>query len=168
MTQPPPGFFDPEQILNVFYAHGVRYVLVGGLAATLHGSPAVTYDVDVAAEQTPGNLKRLAGALGELGAVRYTDREGPLGEPGASRFTEDVEQFASPVGYIDVLRWIPVAGGYEQLVGRAEPIELGCVRVLVANLADIIASKEAAGRPKDHAQLPSLYALRDELARRQH
>jgi len=166
VTQPPPKFFDPEQILRVLEAHAVRYVLVGGLAATLHGSPAVTYDVDLAAEQTDTNLMRLAQALNELGAVRYTDREGPLGEPAAGRFIEDVEQFASPLGYIDVLRWIPIAGGYEQLVGRAEPIEVGGVRVLVAALADVIASKEAADRPKDRAQLPALHALRDELDHR--
>lgn len=165
MTQPPPRFFDPERILQVLASHDVRFVLVGGLAATLHGSPAVTYDVDVAAEQTEANLARLTQALRELAAVRYTDREGPIGEPAASRFTEDVEQFASPVGYIDVLRWVPVAGGYEQLVDRAEPIEVGGVRVLVAALPDVIASKEAADRPKDRAHLPSLYALRDELDR---
>jgi len=166
VTQPPPRFFDPERILAALDAHDVRYVLVGGIAATLHGSPAVTYDVDVAAEQTADNLARLAAALTELGAVRYTDREAPLGEPAASRFVEDVEQFASPVGYIDVLRWIPAAGGYDQLAGRAEPVEVGGVRVLVAALDDIIASKEAAARPKDLAQLPVLYTLRDELRRR--
>lgn len=163
MTQPPPRFFDPERIVQVLDAHGVRYVLVGGLAATLHGSPAVTYDVDVAAQQTVANLERLAGALVELGAVRYTDREGPLDQPAPSRFLEDVEQFASPIGYIDVLHWIPAAGGYDQLADRAEPIDVGGVRVLVAALDDVIASKQAADRDKDRAQLPALYALRDEL-----
>lgn len=44
-----PRFFDPERILQVLHAHEIGYVLVGGLAATLHGSPAVTYDVDIAA-----------------------------------------------------------------------------------------------------------------------
>ncbi len=112
---------------------------------------------------TVGNLARLAGALTELGAVRYTDREGPLDQPAPSRFLEDVEQFASPVGYIDVLRWIPVAGGYDQLAVRAQPVDVGGVQVLVAALDDVIASKEAAGRDKDRAQLPALYALREEL-----
>lgn len=163
MTQPPPRFFEPTRIVQTLEAHGVRYVLVGGLAATLHGSPAVTYDVDLAAEQSPDNLERLASALSELGAVRYTDREGPLHTPTPSRFVEDVEQFASPVGYIDVLRWIPIAGDYHQLVSRAEPIDVGGVRVLVAALEDVIASKEAADRDKDRAQLPALYALRAEL-----
>ncbi len=163
MTQPPPRFFEPERIVQVLDEFGVRYVLVGGLAATLHGSPSVTYDVDVAAERSPDNLARLAAALSALGAVRYTDREGPLDEPRSSRFTEAVEQFASPVGYVDVLQWIPVAGGYDELVGRAEHVDVGGVPVLVAALDDVIASKEAAGRDKDLAQLPALYALREEL-----
>lgn len=116
-----PRFFDPERILQVLHAHEIGYVLVGGLAATLHGSPAVTYDVDIVAA--------LARRLHRRAAM------------------------------------YPVAGGYDQLVGRTVPIQVGGVRVLVAALADIISSKEAAGRPKDLAQLPALYALRNEVDR---
>lgn len=162
-AQPPPRFFDPEQILRVLNAHHVVYVLVGGLAATLRGSPTVTYDVDVTAEQSSANLRRLADALGELGAVRYTDPDAPVAQPRADELTERIEQFASPIGYIDVIREIRAVGGYERLDESAENIDVAGVTVRVAALDDIIASKEAAGRRKDHAALPALYALRDEL-----
>jgi hypothetical protein len=51
--------FDPEEILRVLDRHGVRHVLIGGLAATLWGSPHVTTDVDVTPDRARDNLRRL-------------------------------------------------------------------------------------------------------------
>lgn len=160
---PPAKFFEPDKILGVLAEHGVRYVLVGGIAATLRGSPAMTYDIDVAPEQSHDNLERLAAALTALGAVRYTEPDEDVAEPSADELFARVEQFASPIGYIDVLRELRASGGYDRLIATAEVFEIAGVPVYVAGLDDIIASKEAAGRPKDLAQLPALYALRDEL-----
>ncbi|MBW3603856.1 MAG: nucleotidyltransferase family protein [Actinobacteria bacterium] len=159
----PARFFEPDRILKVLAEHGVRYVLVGGIAATLRGSPSMTYDIDVAPELSGDNLERLAAALRELGAVRYTEPEEDIAAPYAEEMSARVEQFASPIGYIDVLRELRAIGGYERLIEAAELIEVAGTSVYVAALDDIIASKEAAGRPKDLAQLPALYALRDEL-----
>lgn len=160
---PPPRFFEPDRILRVLAAHDVRFILVGGIAATVHGSPSVTYDVDVAPEQSPENLTRLAAALTELGAVRYTEPDEDLAEPSANELSARIEQFASPIGYIDVLRELRAVGGYDELMATAELVDIAGVSVYVAALDDIIASKQAAHRPKDLAQLPALYALRDEL-----
>jgi hypothetical protein len=132
----PARFFEPDRILRTLDHFGVRYVLVGGIAATLRGSPSMTYDIDVAPELSADNLERM---------------------------TARVEQFASPIGYIDVLRELRAIGGYDRLIGHADLIEVDGTAVYVAALDDIIASKEAAGRPKDLSQLPALYALRDEL-----
>lgn len=161
----PARFFEPDRILKVLAEHGVRYVLVGGIAATLRGSPSMTYDIDVAPELSGDNLERLAAALRDLGAVRYTEPEEDIAAPHAEEMSARVEQFASPIGYIDVLRELRAIGGYERLIEAAELIEVAGTSVYVAALDDIIASKEAAGRPKDLAQLPALYALRDELRR---
>ena len=54
--------------------------------------------------------------------------------------------------------------GYDDLVERAVPFDIGDTRVLVASLDDVIHSKRTAGRPKDLATLPVLEALRDELS----
>jgi hypothetical protein len=67
-------------------------------------------------------------------------------------------------GPIDVVPFTAGVGGYEDLVGRAQPYEVSGRQVLVASLEDVIASTEALGRPKDRAHLPSLYALRARLA----
>lgn len=160
----PARFFEPDRILRTLAEHGVRYVLVGGIAATLRGSPSMTYDIDVAPDLSPDNLDRLMAALRELGAVRYTEPDEDVAPPRTDEMTARVEQFASPIGYIDVLRELRAIGGYDRLIGHAELIEVAGTEVAVAALDDIIASKEAAGRPKDLSQLPALYALRDELA----
>ena len=52
--------FDPEAILKVLESHGVDYVLIGGLAATLHGSPIRTGDADICPSPETPNLVRLA------------------------------------------------------------------------------------------------------------
>jgi hypothetical protein len=54
-------------------------VLIGGVAATLHGSPLRTGDTDICPESTPDNLGKLAGALRELNArIRTEGVEGGL------------------------------------------------------------------------------------------
>lgn len=55
--------FQAEKILAVLNEHGVRYVLIGGLAASLHGSVTPTFDVDITPEMTRDNLVRLSAAL---------------------------------------------------------------------------------------------------------
>lgn len=56
-----PEEFDPVRILQTLAEHDVRFVVVGGIAATLHGSPLATRDIDIAVEQSADNLDHLAG-----------------------------------------------------------------------------------------------------------
>ncbi|MGH2529120.1 MAG: hypothetical protein ACRDH0_07310, partial [Actinomycetota bacterium] len=67
--------FRPEEILRALSDHGVRYVLVGGFAAVIHGSPYVTTDVDVVPDAGRDNLVRLSDALRTLGARVWTESE---------------------------------------------------------------------------------------------
>ncbi len=60
------GGFDPQDLLRTLGRHQVRFVLIGGWAAVLHGSPTVTVDLDICYDRTPTNLERLASALAEL------------------------------------------------------------------------------------------------------
>ena len=52
--------FDPRHIFDVLDRHGVRYVLIGGLAAILHGASHLTTDVDVVPMEARENLDRLS------------------------------------------------------------------------------------------------------------
>jgi hypothetical protein len=90
-----PAPFDPARLLEVLGRHDVEFVLIGGLAGALHGSPAATNDADICPARTPDNLSHLAAALVELGAAHphrdRTRRPGvrPIaGVPGRRRTAE--------------------------------------------------------------------------------
>ena len=160
--------FEPELVLRSLNEHGVRYVLIGGYAAVLHGSPTVTLDADICAARDRENLEHLAAALRAVNARIRTASE-PEGVPVAldgellSKMT--MMNFVTDGGAFD-LSFTPAAfpTGYDGCVEQAVRYDLDDLVVPVASLADIIRSKRAAGRPKDLAVLPILEALQDEIA----
>ena len=163
--------FEPELVLRALVDHGVDFVVIGGYGAALHGSPAVTLDTDICPSRTPENLDRLALALRSVNAKIRTESD-PQGLP----VTLD-RVFLAQMKMVNLitdggafdLGFEPAAfpGGYDELVPHAVTYRIGDLSVPVASLADIIDSKRAAGRPKDHATLPILLALQDEIADRE-
>lgn len=78
-------------MLRVLEHHGVHYVVIGGLAATLHGSPLRTGDADICPARDRANLTRLADALVAMGArIRTADT------PGGHPFACDAAMLSSP------------------------------------------------------------------------
>jgi hypothetical protein len=158
--------FDPEAILGALERHGVDYVLIGGLAASLHGSPHVTTDVDITPARERKNLERLAEALEEMDARIRTEGE-PDGLP-VDRSPEmlsdaSILNLTTRHGDLD-LAFVPAGTrGYDDLRRRAVEIRVHKTRVVVAALADVIRSKEAAGRDKDRLALPTLRRLLERL-----
>ncbi len=162
MTAP----FDPARLISTLARHDVDFVLIGGLAGALHGSPVATNDADICPARTPGNLARLAAALVELDARIRIDSE-PDGIPfdRSPEFLDVIELLntMTSAGGLDIA-YVPAGTfGFDDLAERAVEFDIGDVRVQVASLDDIIHSKRTAGRAKDYATLPVLEALRDEL-----
>jgi hypothetical protein len=157
--------FQPGEILRVLERHGVEFVVIGGLAAAVQGSPFVTTDVDVTPRRAKKNLERLSAALKELQAKIRTEAV-----PGGLPFDHDANSLAgvgllnltTRFGALDISIEPLGTAGYEDLVRDAKPFELGGARVLVASLADVVRSKEAAGRDKDRLVLPTLRRLLEE------
>lgn len=162
--------YDPEALLRTLNRHGVRYVVIGGLAAVAHGSALPTEDVDITPDREQGNLDRLSAALRELGARLRVDRE-PDGvdfpcDGGFLAAQHSVLNLSTDAGDLDLV-FAPAGftDGYEGLVAGAVSIDLGDGEAtLVASLRDVVAAKRAAGRAKDLAALPHLEALLDELS----
>ncbi|MCC6224518.1 MAG: hypothetical protein IT201_13635 [Thermoleophilia bacterium] len=157
MADAPP--FDPVALLEVLTRHGVRFVVVGGIAALSQGSPLPTEDVDVTPERNDENLDRLAAALGELDAGLRTEDGDVVPLPPDARLLAQAERWTLTTrhGDLDLVFAPPGTGGYDDLRRDAFEVDLGPdVRVRVASLADVIRSKEASNRPKDRAQLPAL------------
>ncbi|MGC1419429.1 MAG: hypothetical protein WA786_04840 [Acidimicrobiales bacterium] len=158
MTEP--VRYRPDEILAALERHQVLYVVIGGLAAELRGSPYVTRDVDVTPARTRANFTKLAAALRELDArIRIPDVEEPLALALDERSFEQgtTWTFVTRHGYLDIALLPDGTRGYDDLRRSATQEQItDTVTVLVAALADVIRSKEAAGREKDRAVLPIL------------
>lgn len=160
---------DPERIFAVLERHRVEYILIGGLAALLHGSALITNDADICPGRSRANLERLAAALRELGAsVRATTETGGVAFACDAEFLERVQMLnlETSAGQFDIAFAPAGFDGYDALEASAVEYDIDGIRVRVAALPDIIRSKETANRLKDQAALPHLYALEDEIAMR--
>jgi hypothetical protein len=162
--------FDPEAMLSALSKGGVRFILIGGMAAVLHGDVGVTVDIDVVPERTDENLARLAVALRGLGARIRTE-----GVPGGLSFDCSVEFFrnlpadaivnmTTEAGDLDLAFCPSGTSGFADLNRDAIDIQAADrLHILVASLEDVIRSKAAADREKDRLALPRLRRLLDRL-----
>lgn len=138
-------------------------MLIGGVAARLHGSPSLTRDVDVCYSRDRANLERLAGVLSSVHArLRGVDDDVPFLLDARTLLAGANFTFTTDLGDLDLLAAPAGVTGYDELVRSAELVDLGDVAVFVATLDDLIRMKTAAGRAKDRAEVEILAALRDE------
>jgi hypothetical protein len=164
---PDPLEFEPEEMLRTLAEHDVRFVLIGGYAAVLHGSAAFTTDADVCPARTPDNLRKLAAAIRAMdGRIRTSSEPEGLDATLDEHFLQQMKMvnLVTRYGAFD-LSFEPAAlDDYDALEANAVEYEIAGVIVKVASLRDIIRSKETANRPKDVRVLPHLRALQDEIA----
>lgn len=133
-------------LLQTLVDHDVRFVLVGGVALQLHGYSGATQDVDVTIAVDPTNRMHVAAALQALGAREYL-----AGARGTAYTTRH--------GRLEVMNSTDGIGGYDAWKRDAVDIKMadGLI-VAVGAPSDLLASKEAAGRPKDLDTLPLIRA----------
>jgi len=154
MPDPAPDFLA---ILEELAAQSADFIVIGGVGAALQGAPVTTLDLDLVHSREAENVKRLLRALRTLEAF---NREQP-----GKRLTPSAADLAGPghhllmtrAGPLDLLGAVVVGRSYEELIGRAFPIQLApgkSVRVL--DLPMLIRLKEELGREKDLAMLPVL------------
>ncbi|MHB8465075.1 MAG: hypothetical protein ACYDH6_07295 [Acidimicrobiales bacterium] len=153
---------DAAAIVLALNRHGVRYVVIGAFAAIAQQAPiAPTRDIDFTPDTAIENLARLSDALKDLDARIRTDAGGdglPFDHDGASLGRAAVWNLICGYGEFDLsFRPSGFDGGYAQLAVHAHRVIVQGVEVTIADLDDVIRSKEAAGRPKDLRVLPTLY-----------
>lgn len=156
--------FVPEKIAEVLDRHGVACVYIGGFAAYLYGSNLLTTDVDIVPETSAENFARLSAALTELGAKVRAEGVDPLpfSHDAGSLAAVHVWNLTTDYGDLDITVQPSGTQGYADLHGGSRSASLDGVTIELASLADIVRSKEAAGRDKDRRALP---VLRELLAR---
>ena len=149
---------------------GVELVVIGGWAAVAHGSPLPTRDVDVVPLDDEANLARLSDALRELDAkVRNGDEEPlPFAHDSTSLAASTFWNLTTRFGDLDISFRPSGTQGYRDLRRDAIEVTLRGTPVLLASLADIVRSKEAAGRDKDRRALPVLRELVAQQIRERH
>jgi hypothetical protein len=157
---------DPERLLKVLTDHRVKFVLIGALAARLHGFPRLTADADITPANDKTNLEHLASALRDLHAKVYTEAvpEGlPFDASAAMLARARMWNLVTDAGRLDIAFEPAGVDGYKDLKKDAEDFEAFGVRFLVASLDDIIRSKEATGRAKDADDVIVLKSLKKML-----
>jgi predicted nucleotidyltransferase len=153
--------FRVDRLLEALTSRGIDFVVVGGIAATLLGSARDTFDLDICPAPDPPNLDALGKLLVELHArLRGIEDTVPFVPDSRALAQVQVLTLDTDLGPLDVLMQPSGAPAYEQLRRSAEQKDLGAFSVRVASIEDLIAMKEAAGRPKDLIVVEELEAVR--------
>ena len=141
--------FDARALLERLLAGNVDFIVIGGVAAALHGGSLVTADLDIMYERSSGNLQRLAEVLRSLNVRLRGAEELPLTVDAALLRNGDRFTFTSQAGDIDCLATADGAAPFPDLKARAVRQPLNAGAILVASLPDLITMKRAVNRPKD-------------------
>ena len=157
--------------LDLFAAldhHHVDYVLIGGLAVSLHGIERATMDVDICVGMTSKNIAAFIDAARELSLTprlpvpmeTLLDME-QLKEWRATRHLEAFALKAPGLAgvTIDILLFPPVS--FSDLASRAAVLPIGDIPVRLAAIDDLIALKQSTGRPIDLMDVEHLKRLKE-------
>ena len=154
---------DFKALLRLLTENEVEFIIVGGAAATAHGSARLTFDLDIVYRRSTENISRLVDALTP---IKPYLRGAPPGLP----FDWSVPTIqkglnftlVTTLGALDLLGEIVGGGGFEQLRSETIEVEIAGVKCLCLNLERLIAVKRAAGRIKDLEVVAELQQIRDE------
>jgi hypothetical protein len=153
---------DFRAAITILQKGEVEFIVIGGLAATLHGSARVTLDVDVLYRRSDENIARLARSLASIDPYLRGAPEGlpfrwdALTIAAGLNFT-----LATTIGPLDLLGEVAGIGAYEDAVPHSQAMTLFGHQVLVLDLDWLIKSKRAAGRTKDLETLAELELLEE-------
>lgn len=155
---------DFELLLRTLIDGQVEFAIVGGVAATVHGSVRLTTDLDVVYGRSRENIARLAAAVAPLEPHL---RGAPAGLP--FRFDDATIQrglnftLTTTAGPLDCLGEVSGLGGYDAIVPRTIEITLYGMTCRCLSLEALLAAKRAAGRPKDLEVIAELEAIAEEM-----
>jgi predicted nucleotidyltransferase len=157
------------EILSQLHDHHVDFVIVGGVAAALHGGSRVTFDLDVVPSLTPDSWRAAIDLLWSVGARPRI--------PEPLERIRDVEQirrwrqekgmlalsFRTPDDGTEVDLVVGESDSFEQLRRRAVRVTVDHRTFFVASIEDVIAMKKRAGRPQDALDIAELQGIRQRL-----
>ena len=151
---------DFKRLIPLLTRADIEFIIIGGVAANVHGSARLTKDLDIVYRRTDENISRIVQALASLSPYL---RGAPPGLP----FKLDLETMkrglnftlTTSLGDVDLLGEITGGGNYNNLIADAVTIQLFGVECHCLNLEQLINSKRAAGRPKGIESIAELESL---------
>ena len=148
-----------REILETLNQHEVEYIVVGGVAAVIHGAPTTTFDLDTLVRLSRTNAERLIRALTDLEA-RFREHQKPIYPTTEHILAGGHLLLITRAGPLDILGFIGENQRYEDLVDTSTEfrMSLGALRVL--DLDELIAEKKRMGRSRDRAAVELLEAVR--------
>lgn len=154
---------DFAGLIGALSRHEVEFIVVGGAAATAHGSARLTAAIDIVYRRTEDNIRRLADALA-------AHKPYPRGAPSGLPFQWDRDTIerglnftlTTQLGDIDLLGEITGGGGYADLLPHSVPLRVFGMDCHCLGLKRLIEVKRAVGRPKDYESIAELEAMLDE------
>jgi hypothetical protein len=149
-----------ERAFHTLCDASVEFVVIGGVAAVLHGSSYVTFDLDICYSRVTANLKRLKEALAPF---HPRPRGFPPGLPfiwdEATLRNNSVLTLQTDIGDLDLLVEVAGLGGYDAVKDRCKVVTAFDRRIAVVDIRGLILAKRAAGRAKDLSIIPELECL---------
>ncbi len=133
------------RVARALREQGLEAVLIGNAAAAVHGAPVTTLDIDFFIRRTPANIRKLKSLAQSLGAMAFMPLFPVSGFFRLSRDTDALQ--------LDFMTRLDGVDSYNSLRSRATAFTIGGENLLVADLADIIKSERAAGRPKGSGRM---------------
>ena len=173
MGVPRPGSSGPLDILQGLNRAGVKYLVIGGVAAIYHGVPRATFDLDISVWLTPDNLKRLSAAMEAMGfapkapvavtglASVQTRREWTQ-RKGMKVFA--FEELKPPFRLVDVM--VKPLRNFHQVYRRRVEVHDQGVTIPLMPIPQLIRTKMGTGRTKDKEDIEYLQFIQSVRARR--
>ncbi len=158
---------DFYQLIPVLAKGSVDFIIIGGVAASLHGAARLTKDLDIVYRRTRENVSHLVTAFAPYHPY-------PRGAPPGLPFRWDEQTIrnglnftlATTLGPIDLLGEITGGGNYDDLLPHTVRLHIFGVECLCLELERLIEVKRAAGRPKDFEAIAELEAILEERKKR--
>ena len=160
------GFLE---ILNALHDRHVEFVIVGGVAAALHGGSRVTFDLDLVPSLTPASWQAAVDLLWSLGArpriPEPIERIRDIGHVRRWRREKGMLalNFRTTDGSMEVVLLVGESDAFDELRQRAVEVTVGQRTFFVASIDDLISMKQRAGRPQDLLDIAELRNIQKRL-----
>ena len=140
---------DFKELLELFNAHKVEYLIVGGYALAFHGAPRYTGDIDLFVRPTGENAARILAALEAFGFGSIDLSREDFASP------NKVVQLGVPPVRVDLITSVSGVTWEQADDGKVQGHYAG-MKVFFIGREDFLANKRATGRAKDAADIEAL------------